>query len=174
MYSLSTAVRQNILTNIKWGKHYENFLQNISNSNRLTWWSYPSGRRFNQLWFGFISKWRHRSWWKTPTRRVWQAPPHRRKTAAWGGWKTYSWFGLILHEDAFGYRFIGRTGLYLVLKKQTFGLLALSLTLSHGERELGCRAWTFSGLPAIWFPILRPLIFSNLIPSPRGRGLGRG
>ena len=22
---------------------------------------------------------------KTPTRRVWQAPPHRRKTAAWGG-----------------------------------------------------------------------------------------
>ena len=22
---------------------------------------------------------------KTPTRRVWQAPPHRRKTASWGG-----------------------------------------------------------------------------------------
>ena len=39
------------------------------------------------------------------------------------GWvKTYSWFGLILHEDAFGYGFIGRTGLYLVLKKQAEGL----------------------------------------------------
>ena len=56
------------------------------------------------------------------------------------GEKLIHGFGLILHEDAFGYRFIGRTGLYLVLKKQTFGLLALSLTLSHGERELGCRA----------------------------------
>ena len=33
-----------------------------------------------------------------------------------------TWFGLILHEDAFGYGFIGRTGLYLVLKKQAEGL----------------------------------------------------
>jgi len=47
---------------------------------------------------------------------------------------------LILHEDAFGYGFIGRTGLYFSPKRQACGLLALSLALSHGERGLGCRA----------------------------------
>ena len=55
---------------------------------------------------------------------------HRRKTAAWGGWKTYSWFGLILHEDAFEYGFIGRTGLYLVLKKQAEGLSDTQMPVS--------------------------------------------
>ena len=47
------------------------------------------------------------------------------------GWvKTYSWFGLILHEDAFEYGFIGRTGLYLVLKKQAEGLSDTQMPVS--------------------------------------------
>ena len=46
--------------------------------------------------------------------------------------------------------------------------------LAPWERGLSCQVRTFSGLPAIRFSILHPLIFSNLIPSPRGRGLGRG
>ncbi|MEL0542151.1 hypothetical protein AAC610_05595, partial [Neisseria gonorrhoeae] len=71
---------------------------------------------------------------------------------------------MILYEDAFGYGFIGRTGLYFSPKRQACGLLALSLALSHGERESGCQTRTFSGFTFHLIPNPSPSDFQQ--PDP--------